>query len=96
MSHKRLPRPAQPEDPRGETLNYRAADGTVELEVRLDRESLWLSQKQMALLFEKDTDTIGLHLRNIFTEGELEEAATTEESSVVQNEGQRQVRSFLS
>jgi prophage maintenance system killer protein len=45
----------------------------------------------MALLFEKDTDTIGLHLRNVFKEGELEEAATTEEYSVVQTEGQRQV-----
>jgi len=46
----------------------------------------------MALIFEKDTDTIGLHLRNIYKEGELDEAATTEESSVVQTEGKRRVR----
>jgi prophage maintenance system killer protein len=61
------------------------------LDVRLARESLWLSQKQMALLFDKDADTIGLHLRNVFKDGELEEAATTEEYSVVQTEGHRQV-----
>ena len=67
-------------------------DGDIKLDVRLERESIWLSQKQMSMLFEKNTDTIGLHLRNIYKEGELEESATTEESSVVQQEGNRQVR----
>jgi len=80
------------EESRGEIVLYKAPDGTVELNVRLDRDSLWLSQKQMSLLFDKDTDTIGLHLRNIYKEGELEESATTEDSSVVQKEGNRQVR----
>jgi hypothetical protein len=77
---------------RGELVLYQAADGGVELRIRLDHESLWLSQRQMALLFGKDTDTSGLHLRNIYAEGELEETATTEKSSVVQTEGKRQVR----
>lgn len=80
------------EPPPGEIIIYEAPDGTVELDVRLERETLWLSQKQMSLLFDKDTDTIGLHLRNIYKEGELEEAATAEDSSVVQKEGQRRVR----
>ena len=62
------------------------------MKVRLEQESLWLSQREMSLLFDKDTDTIGLHLRNIYQEGELDEEATTEESSVVQTEGNRQVR----
>lgn len=79
-------------DSRGDIVLYQAADGTVELDVRLERESLWLSQKQMSLLFDKDSDTIGLHLRNIFKEGELDESATTEEYSVVQEEGARRVR----
>jgi prophage maintenance system killer protein len=79
-------------DYRGEVILFQAPDGSVELDVRLERESLWLSQRQMALLFDKDTDTIGLHLRNVFSEGELEESATTEESSVVQDEGGRSVR----
>lgn len=50
----------------------------------------------MADLFEKDTDTISLHLENIFKDGELEEKATTEESSVVRQEGKRQVLSARS
>lgn len=77
---------------RGELVLYQAPDGSVELKLRLEQETLWLSQRQMALLFDKDTDTIGLHLRNIYAEGELNEAATTEDSSVVQTEGKRQVR----
>ncbi len=81
----------QNENTRGEIVLYQAQDGTVELDVRLERESLWLNQKQMSLLFDKDTDTIGLHLRNIFKEGELEETATTEEYSVVQTEGRRKI-----
>ncbi len=85
-----MPEPTDPS--RGEMVLYQAPDGTVELDVRLDRETLWLSQKQMSVLFDKDSDTIGLHLRNIFEEEELNEVSTTEESSVVQMEGKRQVR----
>ena len=80
---------------RGEVIIFQAPDGSVELDVRLERESLWLNQHQMALLFDKDSDTISLHLRNIFREGELSEAATTEESSVVHLEAGRSVRRRL-
>lgn len=76
----------------GEILIYQAEDGRASIEVRLDHGSVWLTQKQMAELFDKDTDTIGLHIRNIFKEGELEAQATAEDSSVVQTEGGRQVR----
>lgn len=71
---------------------YQSDDGKTLLEVQLDHETVWLSQRQMAELFEKDTDTIGLHVRNLYKEGELDREATAEESSVVQNEGDRQVR----
>ena len=74
---------------------YQSADGQAFLDVRLEQETVWLSQKQMAELLDKDTDTIGLHIRNIYKEGELEPDATTEESSVVQNEGNRKVRRKL-
>ena len=77
---------------RGEIIIYQTPDGAAALDVRLRKETVWLSQRQMSVLFGKDTDTIGLHIRNIYREGELEEAATTEESSVVQDEGGRQVR----
>ncbi len=75
---------------------YNTADGTVQLEVQLDREAVWLNQRQMAELFDKDTDTIGLHIRNIYKEGELFRKGTTEESSVVQNEGGRQEQTHRS
>ncbi len=71
---------------------YQADDGKTRLEVQLDRDTVWLSQRQMAELFEKDTDTIGLHIRNIYKESELPKEGTAEESSVVQDEGGRQVR----
>ena len=71
---------------------YQIEEGKTEIAVRLDNDTVWLSQKQMSELFDKDSDTIGLHIRNIFKSGELEESSTTEESSVVQKEGTRQVR----
>mgnify|MGYP003147289065 CR=1 FL=1 len=61
------------------------------VEVRLDKNTIWLNQKQMAELFDKDSDTIGLHLKNIFKTKELDKKATTEKYSVVQTEGKRQV-----
>ena len=71
---------------------YESADGQTRIEIRLEHDTLWLSQAQLATLFEKDSDTIGLHLKNIYKEGELDPEATTEQSSVVRQEGKRQVR----
>ncbi len=71
---------------------YNSEDGSTEVQVKLDQETVWLSQKQMSQLFDKDSDTISLHLKNIYKDGELEEKATSEESSVVQKEGKRDVR----
>ncbi|MGY6562625.1 MAG: virulence RhuM family protein [Luteibaculaceae bacterium] len=71
---------------------YQTVDGQTKIDVKFDNETVWLSQKQMAQLFEKDSDTIGLHLRNVYQSGELEELSTTEESSVVQQEGKRQIK----
>ena len=50
---------------KGEIVLYQSTDGKAALDVRLDRETVWLNQRQMAELFDKDTDTIGLHIRNI-------------------------------
>ena len=70
---------------------YQTDDGQTKIDVKFDNETVWLTQKQMAQLFDKDSDTIGLHLKHIYQSGELEEHTTTEESSVVQQEGNRQV-----
>ncbi|MDP2143931.1 MAG: virulence protein RhuM/Fic/DOC family protein [Gallionella sp.] len=71
---------------------YQTADGQTRIDVRFEQDTFWLSQAQMAEVFDKDSDTIGLHLRNIYESGELDEDATTEDSSVVRQEGKRQVR----
>ena len=71
----------------------RFTDNDFELDVRADSENdtVWLTQKEMGLLFGVSTDNIGLHIKNILDEGELDDS-TTEESSVVQKEGNRQVQ----
>ena len=81
--------------PSGEIALYEAPDGQVRLDVRLERETIWLSQKQMAELFDTSTDNVGLHLKKVYAKGELGEEATTEDYSVVQAEGTRQVHRQL-
>ena len=70
---------------------YQSADGQTQVEVRFDTDTVWLSQAQMAQLFDTSTDNISLHLKNIYAEAELEEKTTTEDYSVVRAEGKRQV-----
>jgi len=82
---------------KNEIILYQPNDLTDHIEVRIDNEkdTIWLTQKQMGILFEKDTDTIGLHLKNIFAEQELDEVSTSELFSVVQKEGNRNVKRNL-
>lgn len=74
---------------------YETEDGQVRIDVFFDKENVWLTQKLMAELFECSADNISLHLKNIYAEGELKEKATTEELSVVQKEGTREVKRAL-
>lgn len=71
---------------------YRSPDGKIEVHVQMNADTVWLSQKEMAELYDKDSDTISLHLKNIYEEEELIEHSTTEYFSVVQNEGKREVK----
>lgn len=57
------------------------------IEVRVQDETIWLSQKLMAVLFDCSTDNISLHLKNIFKESELDENSVTEEFSVTASDG---------
>lgn len=74
---------------------YQTKDGETKIDVKIENETIWLTQKLMSELFEKDSDTIGLHIKNILEDGELEEMSTTELFSVVQQEGKRRVRRKL-
>src|SRR3990167_3101671 len=76
-------------------LLYATADEKINVRVFLKNETIWLTQKTMAELFDTSSDNTGQHLKNIFAEGELVERATTEEFSVVRNESNRQVRRTL-
>ncbi len=80
---------------RGQFLVYEAEDGRLKIEVRLKDETVWLTQADMAQLFQCSTDNISLHLKNIYDEGELQPGATAEDFSVVRQEGARQVRRTL-
>ena len=70
---------------------YQTQDGQTQVEVRFEQEMVWLSQAQMAQLFDTSADSISLHLKNIFAENELNEKSTTEDFSVVRLEGSRRV-----
>ncbi|MDO4781748.1 MAG: virulence protein RhuM/Fic/DOC family protein [Capnocytophaga felis] len=70
-------------------------DEKISLQVSLEKETVWLTQSQMSFLFDTSTDNIGLHLKNIFLEEELDEFSTTEDFSVVRQEGKRQVKRTL-
>jgi hypothetical protein len=61
------------QDKNNQIIIYNTEDGEAKIEVRMENESVWLSQKQMAELFDKDRKTITEHIRNVFEEGELTE-----------------------
>ena len=73
-------------------LVYRSAEEDVSVDAFIKEDTVWLTQRGMAKLFDCSVDNISLHLKNIYAEGELIETETTEESSVVQTEGNRRVR----
>lgn len=73
-------------------LIYRSALEDVSVDAVIKDDTIWLNQQAMAELFDCSSDNISLHLKNIYAEGELSESATTEDFSVVQQEGVRQVQ----
>ena len=78
-------------DDSGEFLLYQTEDGRARIDVRMARETVWLSQKEMAVLFQTTKQNVSLHLQNIYDEGELQPEATVKEYLTVQSEGKRQV-----
>jgi len=76
---------------KGEIVIYRAKDKTVQLKVKLERDTVWLAQKQIARLFQKDVRTVNEHILNIFKEKELEQRSTIRKFRIVQYEGSRKI-----
>ncbi|MBX3655515.1 MAG: virulence RhuM family protein [Ramlibacter sp.] len=75
-----------------ELILYTTEDGRSQIRLRAKDQTVWLTQREIAQLFAVSTDNVGLHLKNIFEDEELRREATTEESSVVQTEGAREVQ----
>lgn len=76
----------------GEIIIYRTADGETRLEVRMESDSVWLTQAQMAELFQTTPQNITMHTNHVFREGELEKEATCKRSLQVRQEGTRTIR----
>lgn len=79
------------EDDKKELIIYETPNGKLDIQLDLENETIWLTQRLIAQLFECSTDNVGVHLKNIYESGELEENRTTEFFSVVQKEGNRNV-----
>ena len=74
---------------RGEILIYQTEDGTTAIDVKLENETIWLTQSQLCDLFERDKSVISRHIRNIFEEGELHREATVAKMATVVHRGFR-------
>ena len=81
--------------PNGEVVVYEAPDGAARVDVRLDGETVWLTQRQIGEVFGTTPENVAMHLRGIFACEELAEQATTKDLLVVQTEGKRRVRRRL-
>ncbi|WP_240194886.1 virulence protein RhuM/Fic/DOC family protein [Desulfobulbus rhabdoformis] len=82
-----FPKQRYAENKTGIMLFYKAEDGKIELDVRLQEETVWLSLRQMAELFDRDKSVISRHLRNVFREGELMKAAVVAKNATTAADG---------
>ena len=83
----KLPSPAG-----GQFIVYQSEDGKLKIDVRFEGETVWLTQPQLAELFQTTQQNVSLHLQNIYQEGELRRGATHKESLSVRQEGVRSVQ----
>jgi len=75
----------------GEILIYQNTEGNLKIDVRLEEETVWITQEQMATLFGKGRSTVAEHIANAFEEGELEQKATCRKFRQVRMEGKRKI-----
>ncbi|MBP1970161.1 hypothetical protein J2Z83_002279 [Virgibacillus natechei] len=77
-------------------LIYQTEDGNTKIDVRLENETVWMTQKAIAELFQKGVNTINEHIKNIYAEGELHESASIRKNRIVQTEGKREIEREVS
>lgn len=71
---------------------YKSTKATIEVSVKMDKDTVWLSQKDLAVLFQTTIPNINMHLKNIFKENELDEISTIKDFLIVRKEGKREVK----
>ena len=76
---------------KNEIVLYQSNELPERIEVRIEEETVWLNRQQLAVLFGRDIKTIGKHVNNVFSEGELVKDSTVANFATVQNEGDRRV-----
>lgn len=76
----------------GEVIIFNTEDGDVQVQVDTVKETVWMTQKGMAELFGVSVPAINQHVKNVYQEGELSEAATVKKNLIVQSEGSRKVQ----
>ena len=77
---------------KGEIIIYETKDGETSIDVRMEEETVWLTQAQMVDLFQTTKQNVSLHINNVYKENELEKNSTVKEYLTVQNEGRRLIR----
>jgi len=82
-------------DEKGQFLVYEAEDGRIKIDVRLSDETVWLTQPQLAELFQTTVPNVSMHIRNVYEDGELAPEATVKKFLTVRQEGGRAVRRNL-
>jgi len=78
-------------DMRTDILIYQMEDGQVKVDVTVEDETVWMTQRSIAEMYQKQVNTINEHINNIYEEGELDENATVRKNRIVRNEGNREV-----
>ncbi len=91
----KTPRTSSGPEARGQFLVYEAEDGRIKIDVRLADETVWLTQGQMAELFQTSVPNVSIHTKNVFDEGELIPEATLKKFLTVRREGSREVQRSL-
>ena len=101
MTHRKPNQPAKPKaaeninvEPggQGELVLYATDDGAAQFYLRAEGGTVWLTQLELAELFQTSVPNINIHIKNVLAEGELQSSATIKEDLIVRDEGSRQVR----
>ena len=78
-------------DNKSEIIIYQTEDGQTKIDVRMEENTVWITQNQIAELFQSTKQNISLHINNVFKEGELSKSSTVKEYLTVENEGKRKI-----